>query len=260
MTRGFVTIATGNDWYYRIACNLLKSYRLFSDKPMPFAIICDRNHPLISGFDQVILLDHAFCSYLDKLRLLELLPFDETVFIDADCLAFRDLNDFWDAFENASDFSAFGTDYPIDYPYAWFQKNGAGEFADQINTIPDFIGGVYFLRKTPHLAEMYNTCQHILKNYHQYCFRQFENPADEPIFALAMSVHGDRTVGNKSLPVCFYPHAVRFSADICKGMLCYDSRYSPEKGLTFDGYMVHWGAGNTRKPLYLLEEYKLKKW
>ena len=182
MTRGFVTIATGDKWYYRIAGDLLRSYRLFSAEPLPFAIICDRNGPCTGEFDRVILMDHPFGSCLDKLRLPESIPFDETVFIDADCLAFRDLNDFWEAFDGASDFSAFGRDYPVDYPWAWFQRDGAGEFADQIQSIPDFIGGVYFLRKTPHLTELSQTCRHILAHYGEYRFRQFEKPAAEQIF------------------------------------------------------------------------------
>ena len=44
MTRGFVTIATGDEQYYRIAANLLRSYRFFSASPMPFALICDREN------------------------------------------------------------------------------------------------------------------------------------------------------------------------------------------------------------------------
>lgn len=30
MTRGFITIATGKEMYYKLALNLLKSYRLYS--------------------------------------------------------------------------------------------------------------------------------------------------------------------------------------------------------------------------------------
>ena len=67
------------------------------------------------------------------------------------------------------------------------------------------------------------------------------------------------TAGDKSLPVCFYPHAIQFDADISQHSLQYDSRFFPEKGLITDGYMIHWGSGNTRKPKYLLEEYKLSK-
>lgn len=51
MTRGFITIATGGDWYYQLAENLLLSYRLFSEKPMPFAILCDRENEHTKCFD-----------------------------------------------------------------------------------------------------------------------------------------------------------------------------------------------------------------
>lgn len=42
MTRGFITLATGKELYYQLARNLLMSYRLYTQNPMPFAIMCDR--------------------------------------------------------------------------------------------------------------------------------------------------------------------------------------------------------------------------
>ncbi len=257
MTRGFVTIATGNEKYYRIAANLLHSYRLFSADPMPFALICDRENEYSKDFDLTIHLDAPWCSYLDKLYLPDLIPYDETIFLDADCLAYRDLNDFWIAFENSTDFSVFGKDYPTDYPYAWFKLQDTCEFSNSIESIPDFIGGVYFLRKGPHLQALSETCRYILKNYHRFKFRQFTEPADEPIYALAMSIHGDKTAGDHSLPVCFYLHTTIFKADILSGSMCYDNIYSQNKGLQYNAYMVHWCTGSTKKPVYLLEEYKL---
>ena len=257
MTRGFITIATGNEKYYRIAANLLHSYRLFSANPMPFALICDRECEYSKYFDQTILLDAPWRSYLDKLYLPDLIPYDETIFLDADSLAYRDLNDFWIAFENSTDFSAFGTDYPANYPYAWFKLEDTCEFSDTIESIPDFIGGVYFLRKGPHLRALAETCQYVLKNYHHFKFRQFTEPADEPIYALAMSIHGDTTVGEHSMPGCFYVHCTKFKADILSGSTCYDNIYRPDDGLQHNAYMVHWGTGNTYKPVYLLEEYRL---
>ena len=108
MTRGFVTIATGSENYYRIARNLLRSYRLFTASPMPFALICDKENEYTEEFDSVVVLENPLRSYVDKLFIPDFTPFDETIFIDSDCLAYRDLNAFWDAFENGPDFSAFG--------------------------------------------------------------------------------------------------------------------------------------------------------
>ena len=122
MNRGFVTIATGRTNYYKIAANLLRSYRYYSKAPEPFAVICDRTNKYTDMFDKVILMENPPFSYADKLRLPEYLPFDETIFIDSDCLAYKDLNDFWEVFKDADDFSMFGTNFPVDYEYGWFKK------------------------------------------------------------------------------------------------------------------------------------------
>lgn len=42
MKNGFFTIATGDEQYYKMAHNLLRSYRHFTKNPLPFAILCDR--------------------------------------------------------------------------------------------------------------------------------------------------------------------------------------------------------------------------
>ena len=114
MTRGFITIATGGDWYYQLAENLLLSYRLFSEKPMPFAILCDRENEHTKRFDQTIVFTPTGKPFFDKFELLRLAPFDETIFIDADCLAYRDLNEFWDFFAGADDVSGAGYNVPAD--------------------------------------------------------------------------------------------------------------------------------------------------
>lgn len=257
MTRGFVTIATGSENYYRIARNLLRSYRLFTASPMPFALICDKENEYTEEFDSVVVLENPFRSYVDKLFIPDFTPFDETIFIDSDCLAYRDLNAFWDAFENGPDFSAFGKNYPVTYNYAWFKKENVGEFADRIKSIPDFIGGVYFFRKTPCLKAFTETVWYIYDHYHDYTFRQFEDPCDEPIFALAMSVHGFTTAGDRSLPICFYPHCTVLKADLTSGSVRYDSIYRREEGLMDGAYMIHWGSGLTWQRVYRIEEYKL---
>ena len=105
--RGFVTIATGADRYYVLAQNLLHSYKCFAQEPLPFAIIADRENAYTAEFDHVILISDASNSYNDKLKLFRELPYDETIFIDADSLAYGDLNVWWDIFSQAGDFSLF---------------------------------------------------------------------------------------------------------------------------------------------------------
>ncbi|MBR3182258.1 MAG: hypothetical protein IKF56_06445 [Eggerthellaceae bacterium] len=258
MTRGFVTIATGSERYYIIASNLVASYRHFSSDPLSFAILCDVENEYTELFDDVVLLDNPYRSYLDKLALLDYAPYDETIFIDADCLAYRDLNDFWTYFENASDFTAFGTAFPADYPYAWFKREDVGDYSNRIEFVPDFIGGVYFIRKTPAIRAFSETCNHILENYYSYVFRIFEDPCDETIFALAMSVHGFKPIDKDLAPICFYPHRTYFKSNIVKGDVRYASKYEKELGMRSWAYMIHWGNRNTVRPPYTIEAARLK--
>ena len=258
MSRGFVTIATGKDNYYRIAANLLDSYRLHTTDPMPFALICDRENRYSDKFDMTVVIDDPTFSYVDKLRLPEYVPFDETIFIDADCLAYVDLNSFWDLFEGAGEFSVFGRNYPLDYEYGWFKREDTGKYKDEIQYIPDFIGGVYYLRKGERLEEFYALVKDILSTYHDYTFRQFTEPADEPVFALAMAVCGFKTAGDKSPDICFYPHATYFESDISSGLVRFTDRYYLDRGIIPMAYMVHWGSGNTKDPVYLKEEFRLR--
>ena len=80
--RGFFTIATGNEKYYKFASNLLKSYRLHNLK-YPFAILCDRENEYTKDFDQVVLLDNVKNSYQDKFRMLIDSPYQEGIFMIA---------------------------------------------------------------------------------------------------------------------------------------------------------------------------------
>ena len=257
MSRGFVTIATGRERFYIIAVNLLKSYRHYSADPLPFAIICDVENEYTQLFDDVVIMDNPRRSYLDKLALPRLAPYDETIFIDSDNLAYRDLNDFWSFFENAADFTAFGLTYPTDYRYAWFKVDDVGEYAEKIKFIPDFVGGVYFIRKTKELEAFANTCDHVLENYYRYTFRQFKDPADEPVIALAMAVHGFEPVDREQAPICFYPLATSFSSDFSRGQVSYKNKY--EDAVHSWAYLVHWGSGNTPLPPYIYEVARLQK-
>ena len=257
MTRGFITIATGKKNFYKIAANLVHSYRYYSASPLPFAIICDEENEYTQEFDKTIIIGNPKSSYVDKLRLPELVPYDETIFIDADCLAYKDLNDFWKAFDGASPFSAFGTNYPLDYQYGWFKRENVGEYKDRVTYIPEFVGGVYYLKKCAELDGFYATAQHIESTYGNYTFRQFTNVSDETVNALAMSVCGFKTADAKSPDVCFYPLTTHFESDISKGTVAYRNKYAKDRGTITGAYMVHWGSGNTALEAYQTEVYRL---
>ncbi len=255
MTRGFITIATGNEKYYRLAQNLLLSYKLFCEHPMPFAIMCDRENDITAQFDQVVLLEHPLNAFWDKFELLVRAPYDETIFIDADCLAYADLNAYWDYFATADDFTGCGTNYPIDSEKGLFQDGKVGEYNGRVHWKPDICGGLYFIRRGKICDALYQECQHICQHYEEYPWPDYCAPhADETVLCLAMAVHGlhamDADPANYGHPW----EATEMEHDIFTGKCTYATEWHPKVS---QGRLVHFGTRYCAKPPYLFEVEKM---
>ena len=258
--KGFVTIATGNEKYYKMAANLLLSYRHFSKEPYPFAIIADRENEYTRLFDRVVLLPNPHSSYLDKIELLTNAPFAENIFIDADCLAYGDLNRYWSAFENCTDFSAFGLTRSIDQANDFYDYDGTGIFKDQISYLTHLHGGIYYIRQSEACKRLLSTCRYIIEHYGDFTFKMFrDGPADETVFALAMSVEGMKSTEAPPEMMCFYPCKTYFKSDISKGLVEFSMPWFRKDEVVRECYCVHWGNYNIAKPVYQLEAYRLKK-
>lgn len=131
--RGFITVATGRELYFIMAHNLLLSYRYHAKTPVPFAILCDRQNEWTADFDQVVIIDRPANSYFDKMRILDLSPFDETIFIDADSLIYRDLTPLWDLFKDGPDVGVLGTVLPLDDGTGWWDIQNLGELGGRVD-------------------------------------------------------------------------------------------------------------------------------
>lgn len=255
MTRGFITIATGAEKYYRLAKNLLLSYKLFCDHPYPFAILCDKENEYTALFDEVVLFQPGEHPYFDKFELLKRAPFDETIFIDADCLAYADLNNLWEYFAASDDFSGCGTNYPIDSEKGLFQDGCVGKYNGRVHWKPDIHGGLYFIRRGTVCDAIYADCQEIARNYSQYRWPDICAPyADEPVLCLAMAANGchamDADPQNYGIPW----EVTQLECDLFTGKCRYATEWHP---LVEQGFMIHWSVRYTKKPLYRFETEKL---
>lgn len=247
VTKGFITIATGKEQYYEIAQNLLRSYRFTAKNPLPFAILCDAENEYTKEFDDVCFFDESKCNYLDKLEMFDLLPYDINIFIDADCLVYRDINRLFDVFENADDFCCFGRVLPLDDKTGWFEyENLNADLQKQIDYVVGLHGGIYYMRKTSKCKKVLDDAKAFALNYADYKFKgKFTNPGDEPLVALSMAI-------NNCKPI---PHD--FSAIFCywecenniKLSFKNNSAYVMPPNVYTD--IVHWGTRFTKSPIYL---------
>lgn len=252
-TRGFVTIATGNERYYRLARNLLCSYRQFSKGNIPFAIISDEHNRYTDEFDKTIIIKNPTNSFLDKLKLYEYLPYDETIFIDADSLAYGNLNNWWRIFENATDFSCFGYAWNLEAGRGWFIPSGIKEYQDKVKFVPDFNGGVYYLRRSQKCQDVFQLANYFANHYYEYEFTGFRNAADEPCLALAMAVYGCIPIDVLEGGICFAPRKKQIDADISVPK----AHYYRNKNQSYNVNLIHWSNYHTTLSLYKFEVGKL---
>lgn len=250
-TRGFVTVATGDACYQKLAANLLRSYRLHTEKPLPFAILTDRESSYTASFDRVIFLPEARGNYLDKLALGEAAPFGETLFIDADCLAYGDLNVLFDWFRQADAVSCHGRVLPLTDTSGWFDYARLGELQSSVSYGVGLHGGIYFIRRGETARKVFETAKKLAKDYGIYPFAgNFPTPGDEPVVALAMAIHNCR-------PIPFHP----------EGICCYwehrrDLRFDPAgpvlKSTGVRPLLIHWGTRFTKKICCRAQVWRLK--
>ncbi|MCR5783514.1 MAG: hypothetical protein K6G90_12375 [Clostridia bacterium] len=215
MTRGFITLATGSDIYYRMAYNLLRSFRLF-DKNTPFAILCDRENEYTKEFSDAIILENVTNSYLDKFRLLTDAPYDENIFIEPDCLVYHDLRHFWDLLSGKYDFTTFGWDdhsliFFSDPEYAMTKFLGSSDAL-----VSMFNPGYLFIRNGDVCTKIYADAMRIIEEIKadpklkddpeimcKGCIR------DDPVFYLAMSKNECRCAQHPDTGKCISLYGIK---------------------------------------------------
>lgn len=245
MTHGFITIATGDVQYYKMAENLLRSYRRFSKAPLPFAILADRMNEYTAEFDDVQIMPHAHRNYLDKLEMFGLLPYDVNIFVDADCLAYGDMNRLFDIFGDANDFSCFGRVLPLDDTTGWFEYKNLGKLQQKVSYVVGLHGGIYYMRKTERCKAVLETARELVADYEEYQFKgNFTTPGDEPLVALSMAINGCKPIPHDLRGImCYWEHIGNMRLNLPNGIAL-------AKDINVKTDLLHWGTRFTRTPLY----------
>lgn len=254
-TRGFITIATGKEEYFQLAQNLLRSYRYFCENPLPFAILTDKENEYTKDFDDLLIIQSgATNSYLDKLSLGDYLPYDETIFIDADCLAYGNLNKLFNYFEDSDDFSCFGRVLALDDKTGWFEYENLGELKQKVTYCVGLHGGIYYMRKGDNCRRVFELAKSFVHDYEKYRFKgNFSTPGDEPLIALAMAVNDCKPVPfSREAICCYWEYVKNIKIDITKSLA---KTLSEPQVRTI---LIHWGTRYTRELMYQQQVNLLK--
>lgn len=271
--KGFVTIAIGKEHYFKMAVNLLHSYHYHTPPKnrFPFAIISNVENEYTVEFDDVIVVPDLEASYMSKITMLSIPLYEQNVFIDADCLAYGNLNELFEIGFGPQQTGMLGCGRVIEWQHngnadevdGWYSSENLGKYRDVVKYGVNMHGGVLFFRADDTTRHIYNTCLDIVQNYEDYHFRMFTKPADEPIMALALAVHGQHPIDSGGFDtgriLGFLPVLRKVSVNICKGECSYYYIYSggPKKRVK-NTLLMHWQNCNTTRALYRRELKRLE--
>lgn len=187
MTRGIITIATGNKRYLEMAKNLAKSLSL-NMPSVPKAVITDSDdHEFHSYYDIVIPADlNKGSGLIQKLYIYDYSPFEETIFIDVDCIVVKDFNFLWTLFQDEN-VSVIGRKV--------FNGRIWGSTVEEFKTKLDieyligFNGGLYYFKKNKIAEQVFNQAKALLSKYDELGIDRHRGGInEEPMMSLAMGL------------------------------------------------------------------------
>jgi hypothetical protein len=199
MKQGTITIAFGSDRYIEFARSLCRSHRRHWPK-LPIALVTDRDEAsLRKEFDYVIELDPSLGYGLQqKLNLERYTPFDQTMFLDADCLIAGVPEKVWSPV-SGTPFATFGSG---SFSGKWFGADisAVRGMLGIDGAIPRFNGGMMYWDMGLGGDAVFAEARRFLPLYRSLGFQAFRRnlpEADEPLISLGMASCGFAAVDDR---------------------------------------------------------------
>lgn len=250
---GVLTIAHTKQKYVRQAVNLALSIRIHSPG-IPIALVTNLpSDELNEIFDRIIEWNFSNTpALISKLSMYEMTPFQETVFIDADCLVLKPLNSIFHYFA-WDDFGVFG--FNKRHP-KWFQEIDLIKKEVPAETYVGFNGGFYYFKKSMSAKKVFELAQSFFSEYDRLKIGYFGNhPGDEPLISLAMAKVGLKAKKNNDIDdIIAAPAGKRgkLEIDVLAGE-CYFQKHNR----IVEPYIMHFASDDSCFE-YLREELKLR--
>lgn len=196
MTQGYITLATGSNFYLELAINLALSLKL-NDPSRPICLVIDKGAKLAAQYkpfiDEVAYLEpkEGFHGCLNKLRMNEVSPFGESMFVDSDCILVKqDMDRHWAKFASPG-FNIAGGKVTDGHWYGF----SIAEVIAKLN-IPYMVrmnSGVYYFKRGPASDQFFNATLSLVEQHKELLGTFHRNKlqlADEPFIGAALGQMG----------------------------------------------------------------------
>lgn len=193
MKRGLLTIAYGPANYLRMAKGLARSLR-FHNPAVNLALVTDSKDPELRVlFDSLIPLDESFgAGVSQKLHVDQYTPYDQTLFVDSDCLAFANSELLWEMYQESNGVGVKGWTYlgAGDSHYA-VEDMGKLLALCGVERLGAFNSGLFYFDRSPAAQKVFETARELSRRPQELGLKAFKNSpcADEPVFALALELN-----------------------------------------------------------------------
>ncbi|MCX6018930.1 MAG: hypothetical protein NTZ50_10600 [Chloroflexi bacterium] len=187
-SKGVLTMAQGHARYARLAVNLARSIRL-RDPDLPLAVATDLDPALFEGaFDHVIRWDFSRRSgFTSKLEAYAITPFEATLLLDSDMLAYRSLSLVFEQFEGDF-FGVIRTTDPPEVVYGTLTR--LRELFPEAH-FPAFNGALYYFVKNEKAAQLFQVASARYEQYDELQLKRLHGQRnEEALFGLAMAERG----------------------------------------------------------------------
>jgi hypothetical protein len=194
-----LTLATGKKLFIDMAIHLARSFSLWNkESGINFYIATDLHEFIpadVKAFTKIITLqpNELGVGFSPKLHLDKLAPPGQTLFIDSDCLVYGNLLPVFEKFKGHQ-VSVVGS--YIDAG-EWFGDVAAICKKYEVEHIPKFNGGIYYLENGPISSQVYATARELEMQYDEIGFVRLRGrPNDEVLMALAIALHQQEPIND----------------------------------------------------------------
>jgi len=194
---GIITIAAGDKRYIEMAKMLALSL-IQTNPEIKRAVVSDAPEAEFKGlFDIYIPFNASFGEGLyQKLHIDLYSPFEETLFIDADCLVFKSMEAMISLCRKQS-FVVFGGQINSG---EWYMDVAATCERFGLPSIPLFNGGTYYFNNKELAAAVYGNARRLMKEYKDIGFGEFRGSInEEPLIAVSMALNNVEAVDDKGI-------------------------------------------------------------
>jgi hypothetical protein len=250
--QGILTIAQGEKRYIDMAKMLALSLKL-NAPDIQRAVVTDAPETEFKGFYDIwISYEPSYGKGLNqKLYLDKYTPFEETLFIDSDCLAVKSLDNIL-TLCGRQDFAVFGDQVRSG---DWYMDVAAMCKRFGLSSIPMFNGGTYYLKSTETVRSIYQKARELRENYAENGFTGFRDSInEEPVMAVAMALNHIEAVDDKSMGM---RTPIGIEGPLQIDILRQHSRFN-KQGEVVEPAIVHFSGGYASQFHYKRETAKLK--